>query len=290
MKYISSIILFVSVIFMLACDKISEPYMNPVEIDADSIKRVLCEEGTASKCTNCPKGACTLERLMEEYPENFIPIAIHSNIMGLDSMYNPAFDGFLPYTEYGIPCVVIDRKKTSNKVYPADFDNVKARFVEAMKTVPAVSMNVENVKWEPSTRKLSYDIKAKVLTFFKGDFRMNSVLTEDSVHGTTSQWNQANFYAGSSQEMCGFEDLPNPIPAAQMYYHHVARHIFDGWNGAEGSVPENNLVGDSIVKSYSYTIPTRWNIKQINIIGFMVNGSDGSIVNACEKEHVGKKE
>jgi len=87
---------------MLACDKISEPYMNPVEIDADSIKRVLCEEGTASKCTNCPKGACTLERLMEEYPENFIPIAIHSNIMGLDSMYNPAFDGFylIPNMEF----------------------------------------------------------------------------------------------------------------------------------------------------------------------------------------------
>ena len=50
-------------------------------------------------------------------------------------------------------------------------------------------------------------------------------LTEDGVRRVmTSGYNQVNAYAGNALgPMGGFESLPNPVPAAQMVYDHVAR-------------------------------------------------------------------
>jgi hypothetical protein len=287
MKYIASTILTGIIIMALlnACDKVKPPYMNKVTIDTSSVKRVLCEEGTATSCTNCPKGICTLENMIAQYPNNFIPVAIHC--FNDDPMYNTEFIYAINlFSNAGIPCASIDRRNKTD--FPIDFAGVLSEYSAAISIPSPVDMSITNINWNSSSRVLTYTVQAKVINEFEGDYRFNSILTEDSVHGTSAVWNQDNSYAGTTTDMCGFESLTNPVPAAKMYYNHVARHISDGWSGASGSIPSDNDAGSLLTKPYSFTVPAGWNAANINIVGFIVNNSDSTIVNACQAVHVGK--
>ncbi|HNW99648.1 MAG TPA: Omp28-related outer membrane protein [Bacteroidales bacterium] len=283
-KYIAPTILsIVILIFFNACDKVQPPYMNKITIDSSSTKRVLCEEGTATWCTNCTKGICSLEKMIDQYPDNFIPIAIHfEDPMSVDG-YVADFTSFADIQ--GIPCSVIDRNLPKNET---DYEDILTAYSTAINTIPPVDMKIMNISWNSSNRVLTYTVSAEVIAEFNGDYRFNSVLTEDSVHGTTSDWDQANSYGGGVLEMCGFENLATTIPAADMYYNHVARHIFDGWDGISGSIPATNTIGTTLTKTYTYTLPVGWNADKVNAIGFIINKTDGTVVNACQAVHVGK--
>ena len=301
-KYLVAAILLsvVTMVFIIACDKVKPPYTNKISVDGSSVKRVLCEEGTSTSCTNCLQGTCTLEKMIAQYPNNFIPVAFHSENLGPGSDPMNCTD----YNEYdnlfansnGLPCVVLDRKIMNQ--YHADYPSVCSEYATEMSaavtTPPIVSINITNLKWDNTLRNLSYTVQAVVLSNFNCDYRFNGILTEDSVHGTTSAWNQINGFSGNLDTTkcgCGFQNLPNPVPAASMYYNHVARYLFDGWNGVQGSISTTThfVVGDTLRKTYTYnSLPAGWNASHINVIGFVIKHDDGTIVNACQAEHVGK--
>jgi len=275
--------------FFSACDKVEPPYTKKVIVDTSSVKMVLCEEGTSTACLNCPMGICTIEKMIAQYPNNFIPIAYHYVLATNDPMYNSAFDEYSTlYASYnGLPCVVLDRKTKSS--YPADYNSVLAEYSTEITATPYANMSIVNISWASSSRILSYTVQAKVTTEFEGDYRFNSVLTEDSVHGHGPTWYQDNAFAGQGPNaMCDFGILPNPIPDSLMYYNHVARYISDGWTGAAGSIPDDNDVGTVLTKQYNVTLSSSWNAANINIIGMIINQSDSTILNACQAVHVGK--
>ena len=65
-----------------------------------------------------------------------------------------------------------------------------------------------------------------------------AVVVEDGVRGTGSGYNQVNAYSGGANGPMGnYHNLPNPVPAAQMVYDHVARAILGNWVGTEASLP-----------------------------------------------------
>jgi thiol-disulfide isomerase/thioredoxin len=283
-KYFALFILtcLVLLVFLNACDKVQPPYKNETPIDTTvKIKRVICEEGTGTWCTYCTKGICSLEKMKEAFPDNFIPIAIHNDdimtVTDYDANFSP-FSGSYPFS-------LIDRKLPTND---ANYNDILAAYLTAVNTTPPVDMSITDVSWNSTSRVLTYTVTAEVIEDFIGDYRFNSVLTEDSVHGTSAAWNQSNFYGGSGLDMCGFESMQNTIPAADMYYQHVARLIFDGWDGIAGSIPDTNNIGATLTKTYTYTLPVGWNATHINAIGFIINNTDGTIVNACQKENIGK--
>jgi hypothetical protein len=79
--------------------------------------------------------------------------------------------------------------------------------------------------------------------------------------------------------MGGFELLPNPVPAAQMFYNHVARAInpsYDGFPYTSGGSADSGQVFNHVV---SYTIPANWHINQLHIIGLFF-GPEGTVNNA----------
>jgi hypothetical protein len=294
-KYFSFLLLCTALtVFLWSCDKVKPPYMKHITVDTTSVKRVLCEEGTATACTFCPKGACTIEKMLAQYPNNFIPIAYHSDLFGLgtDPMYNSAFDDFNNFfASLTIPVAVINRIKSNlANPYPADYNIVDGEYVTAMTTTTPVDMSIINISWTSLSRTLTYTIQAKVMTEMEGNYSFNSVLTEDSVHGKGATWYQDNSYAGQgANAMCEFGTLPDPVPDSVMCYNHVARYVSDDWwSGAAGSIPADNDKGTVLTKSYSYTLPAGWNASHINIIGLIINQTDSTVVNACQAVHVGK--
>src|SRR5690606_990733 len=88
--------------------------------------------------------------------------------------------------------------------------------------------------------EFGFSVKASVrpAVDLAGDYRLALVLTEDDVHGTTSQWAQTNYYSYQSANLplvgAGFDwqQQPAKVPADEMYYDFVARQVFPDPNGA----------------------------------------------------------
>ena len=106
------------------------------------------------------------------------------------------------------------------------------------------------------------------------------MLTEDGVTGTTGQYNQQNAYAGGgSGVMGGYELLPNPVPASQMVYDHVARTIVPSFTGMVNSFPTSIANGFQQTICYTFTLPASWDESKIHIIG-LLRAPNGSMDNA----------
>lgn len=113
------------------------------------------------------------------------------------------------------------------------------------------------------------------------ELRFGVIVTEDSLWGTTTQWGQANYYAGGSNgPMCGFESLPGTVPAAQMHYDHVARTILDSPYGTPSSITGPVTAGSMHSYSYSLDIPETWNYDKLHFIGFLLDYDTKEILNA----------
>jgi hypothetical protein len=79
--------------------------------------------------------------------------------------------------------------------------------------------------------------------------------------------------------MGGFESLPNPVPASQMNYNHVARALSPSFAGMANAYGTSATAGQVFTHNFSYTLPAAWDANQIHIIGMMIEPS-GMINNA----------
>jgi hypothetical protein len=79
--------------------------------------------------------------------------------------------------------------------------------------------------------------------------------------------------------MGGFESLPNPVPAAQMTYDHVARVISPSFTGMVNSFPATVAIGEVHVVNFTFTLPANWDENNIHIVG-LLRAPNGRIDNA----------
>ena len=231
-------------------------------------KYVVGLEKTGTWCGWCPRGAVALEGMESE--ELFIGIAVHNG----DPMTVDSYDGAIgTYVPGGYPGAGVDHFITGD---PSDFATMYA--TRSSHVAPA-SITV-------SYAEVGTDIEVTVTANFvgslAGDYRLAAVITEDHVTGTASGYNQANYYSdGEAGEMGGYEDLTDPVPAADMVYDHVARALGnDEILGTAGSLPATISAGDT--ESYTYTIPkgADWNIDYLHFVGMLIDASTGEILNA----------
>ncbi len=236
-------------------------------------KHVVAEEGTGTWCQWCPRGAVFMDFMATTYPDYFVGIAVHNNDPMEVEEYDAgvgAFDGFTGY-----PGVIIDR---INVIDPSVLEN--SFYDEIIKTPVAVLSN--GAEYNPDTRELQLSVTAEFSEAVSGDYRLNMVIVEDDVTGTTSAYNQANAYAGGANgPMGGYENLPFSVPASMMVYDHVARAILGGFDGEAGSLPGSMEAGGVYSDFYSYQLPEDYEYDQIKIIGILI-APDGHIENASE--------
>lgn len=77
-----SIIFLVFLFTLNSCDKVKNPIQstgnNPADTTQVIKRRILIEEFTGQLCTFCPDGAREIERLIEVYGTQIIPVSIHA--------------------------------------------------------------------------------------------------------------------------------------------------------------------------------------------------------------------
>ncbi len=239
--------------------------------------KVVGEEGTGTWCGWCPRGAIFMDQMAADYPNSWIGVAVHN----ADPMTVTAYDNAIGNLISGYPSGVVDRIPEFD---PSDFPAVYAERIAV--TRPA-GVTVSNT-WNPSTRALGVTVSANFAATLTGvNWRLAAIVIEDEVNGTTTQYNQTNYYAGGSNgAMGGFENLPDPVPAAQMVYNHVGRAILGGFSGQSGSIPANITAGGTASYTFTYTSPATHDETKYKVVGVIIDQVSGEIINANEIDAV----
>lgn len=244
-------------------------------------KKVVAELATGTWCAWCVRGHVYMDSMYLLYPQDFIGIAVHNfDPMEVED-YNDALYAYQNYLSYSggaaYPSIIAEHKFYMD---PMEMPEKMPAYMN--KTVPVDLFLYGN--YNDSTDLIQVNLKAKFVTQMNGiDYRFNLVIKEDSVTGVGSAWNQSNAYSGGGYgDMGGFELLPDPVPAVDMVYDHVARYLADGWYGAEGSIASDVNDLDTFNIHYDLSMDEIWNIDHIKLVGMVIDNASGKIINARE--------
>jgi len=238
-------------------------------------KVVFGEEATGTWCAWCVRGHVFMEYMAETYPDQWIGVAVHNNDPMTDIEYDAGIDPFIS----GWPMALVDRN--SGGIDPSSFE---LALLDRISEAPAADISIENIAWDWETREITFDVQATFNADLTGDLRLNAVIVENGVTGTSSGYDQVNAYSGNSNGvMGGYENLPDPVPAADMVYDHVGRAILAGWDGTVNSVPSSVSDAEVVTQSYTYTIPEAYDETEIHIVGLLIDQADGAVLNAGEE-------
>jgi hypothetical protein len=250
-----------------ASDNTLTQAVDPVVPAAGKI--VVGEEATGTWCQWCPRGAVFMDKFANDYNGFWAGIAVHNG----DPMTVTDYDAGIGTLIGGYPSALVDR------LGDVDPSQMSSDFFTRLQTAPkGVLMN--GAQWDPVSRVLLVSVKTDMMQATTGAYNVACVLTEDDVTGTGNGYNQSNAYAGGNNGvMGGFESLPNPVPAAQMVYDHVARAIAPGFSGQSGVIAASTSVGDTYVAFYTFTLPATWDETKMHIVGMLID-PQGKIDNA----------
>jgi len=253
-----------------ASDDEIELTVNPVVPAAGKI--VVGEEATGTWCQWCPRGAVFMDRFANDYDGYWAGIAVHGGQTS-EPMRVPIYDSGIAPLISGHPSSLVDRGSA------VDPSQMSAQFFQRLQTAP-VAVITNGATWDATSRTLNVSVTADFQSGANSNYKIACVLTEDGVIGTTSAYNQANAYAGGANGvMGGYELLPNPVPASQMVYDHVARHIAPSFSGFTGSFPATVNAGEEHTVNFTFVLPASWNVDNMHIVGMLV-APNGRIDNA----------
>lgn len=242
--------------------------LNPVVPAAGKV--VVGEEATGTWCPWCPRGAVYLDRMAESYPDHFIGIAVHNG----DPMTVEDYDAAIGTLVGGYPSMLVDRG--------ADIDpsEVEGDLLSRVVIAPTAVFTSIVSDYTPGATTANISFSVTFNTSVSGDYRLACVVTEDHVTGEGSGYNQANAYAGGGAgEMGGYETLPNPVPAADMVYDHVARGVWPSFAGKVESFPTDMAAGETYTVSFEVPVGEDWDVLRTHIVGLLIDPS-GDIDNA----------
>lgn len=239
------------------------------------LRRMAIEESTGTWCGYCVGGIVALENAKEKYPDQTLCVAIHC---GHDGMAISGYD----ITGSGSPRVVLNRDGES--FGPAELED---RIKPCLDDVPEVYLEAE---WTVSGDNAM--VNATLVPGLDSVDRYNLafVLVENDVHVPDDPaFNQHNYYSGGSLgEMGGFENLPDPIPASQMWYQDVARGIYPSYKGVNLFTEAPLRIGEESECSYSFVMPENVLVQDnLEVIVLAINPSTLKVVNGCKAVKIG---
>lgn len=226
-------------------------------------RRMVMEEATATWCGWCPQGIVAIDGLKRDFPDNFLAIAIHGN-----------GDKMAYVDEYGLqvnsyPSAFLNRQSTS-----VSYSWLKRQIEKAGLTTDKM-VRIDSVTYVEADEAYKVYTTTRVANAMaNAQLRLVYVVTEDSV----GPYKQTNNFAGESDEMGGFENLPTKV---EMLYSDVARFIYPSCDGLEGSVPSTL----EACKDYAYAANVSANFNcddygKLQLTVMLYDAATNTIVNA----------
>lgn len=242
--------------------------------------KVAFEEGTGTWCGWCPRGTVYMDSMHHVNPTTTALIAVHNG----DPMVSATYDSGIGTLISGYPSALCDRAK--DIIDPSDMFDAYANHIGDFGLADLTVTPTYN----STTRVASIVVNTRIATNMvnntaTNDYRLAVVFTEDGVTGTTSSYNQANYYSGgASGTMVGaghhFGSEPNPVLAANMRYDFVARTILGGFTGQASSLPSTLVAGTSYTSTpFLYTVPATYNASKMTVHALLIDSKTNVIYN-----------
>ncbi len=243
---------------------------NVLGVMAHPDAHYLAEEGTGTWCGWCPRGDVYMHYMMDNYPNQFVGIAVHNG----DPMTVSAYDGGLGISAF--PGVKVNRAATK------DPSELEADFIDRIVNAPPAVLSGTAVL-NSATSLLTVDLTGMFSQALSGDYRLAAILKEDSVHVVGSGYNQVNYYANNAAgPMGGYESLPATISSSLMYYGFVGRDLMGGFAGQSGSLPSSISAGATHSYQFTTTVPGTFNQARLSVVGVLLNAGNGQVLQALE--------
>ena len=250
-----------------------------VGVNTMPTKRPLFEEPTGTWCGFCVRGIVYMDSIWRAYPGGVSVVSVHnSDPMASDNGRSTNHDAFMGNLISGYPSLVSDR---------IDVDDPSSVF--SIYGILKDWFGFADMKMTTTTTSSTVTVNATVTpaTNLSGDYRLELILTEDRVSGTTSGWEQHNYYNGGGRGALqnteyNFVTLPATIPATTMKYDFVSRWTVPDLgvdpNGVAGSLPATMTAGTAYNYSFNaVNIAANWHSNKMRAIVVLIDNTTGSI-------------
>ena len=243
------------IFLFVSCDNIDEDDRY-IEIDPiESQRRVLLEEFTGQRCTNCPAAHAVIEKLQEQYGDELIVVSIHAGSFGIAAPYGlmqPEGDEYASH--WGIsayPAGVVDRTGDvlTSDAWAAAIRNEAEKITDLVITL--------NAKVSDDGSKI--DVTTEMLTSTSLTGHLQLWIVEDGIIG---------FQIDGSQRLQDYE------------HNNVFRACVNGLWGQQVSLSPNYYH----TAENSINIDETWNVDNLSVVGFVYNDSGVIQVNKCKVE------
>ena len=250
-------------------------YMNCFQ-RKNGFKRVhLMEEGTGTWCQWCPAGLVMMENLANQYPEDYALVAVHYS----DEMSVRYTEPVLPLFESSYPNAIVDRAVYMQPTMANVNERIK-QYTEYYANIPSLIgiTTLNGNKTEEGTFKVNTGVTFALDVETAGRYRLSYYVTENGM-GPYNQ-NNNGYSGGDAGEMGGWEKKDIIVPTI---FDDVARYYEGGLTGIDGSIPTSVKEGEEYIYQTEMTLKDVTKDK-VNLIAFIVDNVDGSVVNAKSVE------
>ena len=274
MKRIIFILTFVAAaLIATSCDKVEGPYLQYdesvettvefPELDINTVyKKVLVEEFTGHRCTNCPDGHRELESLHERYGDTLVSIGIHAGTFAATTSSFPTDfrteEGNTLYEDFtvnlvGTPSAVVNRTQHDN-VYALGIAAWQPaidqeRTLECVAAVQLINM------FDLSTKKLTAHTKTTPLNGYSGDLQLALYVIEDGI---------------IAPQKDGTETIEDYV------HNHVLR---GSMNGVYGTILVSAGEDGSYLKSYELDCSQKdWNFSNCSVVAILMDATNREVL------------
>lgn len=254
-----------------------------VATDKNLPRRVVMEELTGTGCGWCPRGLVGMHLARQAYPDNFIGIGIHMFNSAGDNMFNTNYAG-LGFT--GAPQCMLDRDGNYVDPYYGNRPSILNEIAAHLQGVAEVGVDVKAVYSADSTE---VNFTTTLDPLINNDYEVAYVLTADSLHGTTSGWQQLNFYEGRDISDANLVFLGKEAEYYSPYFNDVL--IGSSYVGTSNIGPVVTATMNTPMTltetidlyngRYKSEVLEKLHYDQVYAIAIVTNSKTGQIVNAA---------
>lgn len=245
-------------------------------VSTNGQKYALLESFTGAWTGWAPDGIVFLNNTKSTYPKT---ICLQHHYM--DGMVNAQSTGVQQaYSVTGYPTGAIDRKLFSGQT---DIAMSRSFWNASVAAQLATSPNFDITliySYDPTTRQITASVTGTALANLTGNYYTNLYVVEDSVTGSGSQYNQANYSDATTGHP--FFGAGNPITGFK--HMNVVRDILGGVFG--NTAFANPTVNATHTNNYTYTVPSGYNANHIRLVAtvskYGTSINDREIQNAVE--------
>lgn len=232
-------------------------------------QNILVEEFTGIWCPACPRGIVSMAYMEENYTDKgFIGIAVHYGDPMQANSYSELADPFT--ASPGFPYATMNRRFYFDP-FPENmlefWDKIYGSYAPAQVEISVDYDEDNNTLEATGVAQFAFDDNGN-------DYSLAFVITQNDV----GPYPQLNAYAGTDEEMGGWQDLPGTVPTI---YNEVARDIKNVF-GIKGSIPAEVKA----LTPYSYTtslpLDNVTDIENCDFIVMLLNNETGEVINSAK--------